>query len=330
MEDPFFSTLFANQYDRTIKQIMLSAFCLLTSIILWYFFLQARQNPRARPANVRGLLFLSLAFVAFFLLGTTEALFKQGSLAVLLSGLANVFLILSLPFFSKGVTVLDRVALQPFWYAMAGQLVLIYGLSILFPQQYGIDVVLSSLTLAVFGVYLTSFFYRKQLRFIALLAGLSVLTLIALQILAELNVSGGKFRDINVAVLYPALFLSMTILIVTFNWINELRFKELAKIYTSGVDKDMIEQFLNGQLDRADLIRDWESDISQNHLEAVIEEMVMVKERRNESLEDLLLLAARNSRNNNARHVNGTISEEAYILERNKIIQGITFLFGEV
>lgn len=326
MDENFLAQLFPDQYDRRIKQVLLSLFCLLTAVILAYFYRSARENPRVKQENARGLFFLSLSFLSIFLLGVAAAFWGSGPIAILLSGAVNIFLLLSIPFFSNGVTPLDKMATHSAWYFIAGQLALIYGLSILFPQKFGIDIVLSCLSLAVFGFFLSWFFIRKQLRFIGVLAGIAVAALVILQLLAEINISGGKFLDINVAVLYPALFLSMIMLVVTFNWVNEIRFKELANIYTEGVDKEMIDKFINGEISQEELTDDWEQEVTSNQLETVIEEMIMIAEKRNESLDLLLALAARNSRNNHAHYIKATIKQEDYNRERNQITVGILSL----
>ena len=118
----------------------------------------------------------------------------------------------------------------------------------------------------------------------------------------------------------------MTVLIVTFNWMNEVRFKDLANFYTEGVDKEMIEKFLNSQITIQELKDDWKTELKNSNLETVIEEMIMIAEKRNESLEMLLTLASRNTRNNNARFISNIIDEENYKLERNKISGGIIYM----
>ncbi|GJM32107.1 MAG: hypothetical protein DHS20C18_11080 [Saprospiraceae bacterium] len=330
MNEDYLANLFANQYDRVLKQVMLSLFGLLVSVVLGYFYRESLKNPSVKKENISGLLFLALAFFFIFVMGTTEAAFKSGHLSVLISGVVNIFLILSLPFFSKGVTPLDKLATHPVWYFVAGQFALVYGLSMLFPQKFGIDIVLSSLTLMIFGVFLVSFFIRTQLRFIGIIVGLAIASMIILQILAEANVSGGKFLDINIAVLYPSLFLSMIVLVVTFNWVNEIRFKQLANIYTEGVDKELIDRFLSKQITKKELTDDWSKDITSNQLESVIEEMIMVAEKQNQNLALLLTIASRNSRNNTGFYVNGTISKDDYNRERNQITAGILHLVDEL
>lgn len=329
MEGDFLGQLFPDSYDRSIKQILLSLFCLLTAIVLLYFVQKAIENPRVKKENSRGLFFLAMAFLFTFLVGVADAMFKIGNLTIILSGLVNISLLLSLPFFSKGTHQLDKLATHNAWFLLAGQMALIYGIGILFPQKYGIDIVLTCLTFGIFGTYMTWFFLRKELRLIAVLASFAVAIMITLQLLAQINVDGGKFFDVNVAVLYPSLFLSMIMLIVTFNWVNEIRFKELATIYTGGVDKEMIDKFMNGELSEDELTGDWEKEVTGNQLETVIEEMIMIAERRNESLDLLLALAARNSRNNHSYYIKATIEQSDYDKERNRITMGVLSLIKE-
>ncbi len=329
MEGDFLGQLFPEQYDRSIKQVLLSMFCLLTATVLLYFVQKAMENPRVKKENSRGLFFLAMAFLFTFFVGVADAMFKFGNLTILLSGLVNISLLLSLPFFSKGTHALDKLATHKLWFLLAGQIALIYGIGILFPQKYGIDIVLSCITFGIFGTYITWFFIRKQLLFIGILAGFAVAAMATLQLLAQVNLDGGKFFDVNVAVLYPSLFLSMIMLIVTFNWVNEVRFKELATIYTEGVDKEMIEKFMSGDLTDDELTGDWEKEITGNQLETVIEEMIMIAERRNDSLDLLLALAARNSRNNHSYFIKATIEQSDYDKERNRITLGVLTLIKE-
>lgn len=68
---------------------------------------------------------------------------------------------------------------------------------------------------------------------------------------------------------------------------------------------------------------DWEREVTSNQLETVIEEMIMIAEKRNESLDLLLALAARNSRNNHGHYIKVTIKQDDYNRERNQITDGI-------
>lgn len=327
MEKGFSDNLFSNaQYDDAIKQILLSLFCLFVFIVLFYFYKLTATNVGVKKHNTVGLLFLSLAFFSFFLLGTAQALFKIDNLSILLYGLINIFLLLSIPFFSKGTTLIDKAANHFIWYFVAGEVALIYAIGVFFSQKFSIDAAVSSLTIGVFGFFLTWDFIRKQLIFLGIVIGLGLLLFPVLQILAENNATGGKFSHLNITVFYPCLGLSMTVLIVSFNWMNEVRFKDLATFYTEGVDKEMIEKFLNRQITVKDLKDDWKMELKSSNLETVIEEMIMIAEKRNESLEMLLTLASRNTRNNNARYISNIINDEEYKLERNKISEGIVYL----
>ncbi len=326
MDKSFSENLFSNaQYDDAIKQILLSLFCLLVFIVLFYFYKVASDNVGVKKHNTRGLLFLSLSFLSFFLMGMSQAVFKNDNLSILLYGLINITLLLSLPFFSKGTTWVDKMATHNMWYFMAGELTLVYGIGIFFPQKFGIDLVVSCLTFGVFGFFLVWDFIRKKLIFLGIVVGLGILLFPVLQILAEINNTGGKFSHLNITVFYPCLGFSMTVLVVAFNWMNEVRFKELATFYTEGVDKEMIEKFLNRQITLKQLKDDWKMELKNSNLETVIEEMIMIAEKRNESLEMLLTLASRNTRNNNARFISNIINEEEYKLERNKISGGIVY-----
>ncbi len=327
MEKNFTDNLFSNaQYDDAIKQILLSLFCLFVFVVLFYFYRVSIKNVGVKKHNTTGLLFLSLSFFSFFLMGITQALFKIDNLSILLYGLINIFLLLSIPFFSKGTTLIDKVAKHFIWYAVAGELTLIYGIGIFFAQKFSIDLVVSCLTFITFGFFLSWDFIRKQLNFLGLLSALGILLFPVLQILAEINATGGKFSHLNITVFYPCLGLSMTVLIVTFNWMNEVRFKDLATFYTEGVDKEMIEKFFNKQITIKELKDDWKTELKNSNLETVIEEMIMIAEKRNESLEMLLTLASRNTRNNNSRYISNIIDDEDYKLERNKISEGIVYL----
>ena len=150
--DKFLDGLFSNaQYDNFIKQILLSLFCLFVFVVLFYFYTLTSKNMGVKKHNAVGLFFLSLVFFSFFLFGITQANFKTfENLPILLYGLINIFMLLSIPFFSKGTTLIDKAANHFIWYLLAGEIALIYGIGIFFPQKYGIDVVVSCLTFVIF------------------------------------------------------------------------------------------------------------------------------------------------------------------------------------
>ncbi len=107
-------------------------------------------------------------------------------------------------------------------------------------------------------------------------------------------------------------------LVYTFNWINELNFYELSNIWVNENESDETHEEAYSKLTIGSGRDDWKEKIASDKLEKVIEEVIIYKKHKNESLEAILNIASRNTRNNNNRLMD-MISYEEYQLNRNKV-----------
>jgi hypothetical protein len=313
-------------------RLLLSVFCLLTFILLFYFYKKSTQKSHSNKDNYRGLLFLSLAFLFYFIFGCIFILTRSKSIPVLLSGAINICFILSFSFFSHGVSKIDKFAVHKAWRFI----VLVIGLIYLFQytfnrpmlKRYNFDILISSLTIMIFGILLVWDFMRKKMTFMGIISGVSLAMVIILQIYSPIIIGRGKFVNVNTTILFPALFLAIISVSITFNWINELNFQDVAKIYSSGGKTQIVQAFFEKKISKDGLKNGWQKNIMNDDLEKVIEEMVFILEKRNESLDLILNLASRNSRNNTNR-LKAIIKDNDYQINRNQISSGIISMIDD-
>ena len=96
-----------------------------------------------------------------------------------------------------------------------------------------------------------------------------------------------------------------------------MNFHELSKIWVgeaNPANSIESESIINHQKNK----KTWKEKIAKDEIEKVIEEIIMLKQYRNENLENILNIASRNTRNNN-NHMKNIIKYEDYQLNRNQI-----------
>jgi len=323
-----------DSFDTVTKnRLVMVGFCLLIASILTYFWYISRAKIKAAGQDGKGLVYLSFSFLLYACIGLVS-IYKPGALSTLLilSGLISCCFLSALSYFSLRAHWLDRLVSQPAWknsvkYFAFGWVIVISLLPD-HPVTKIIDAVLAVVSLAALGFFLTRYFRRRQLNFIAVITGGYFLVFVALQVLEPDALAGGKFTHINTVFLAPALALSVIALAYTFNWINELNFYELSSIWTgqdaaTGVEttKATAIPASSAKLQRGQ----WVEMLAKDDLERVIQEVIIAKKHRNETLEEILNVASRNTRNNN-NQLKGIIKYEDYQLNRNQLGEALLVL----
>ncbi len=304
------------------SRLILSLFCLLTFIVLIYFWSLTSKKSDINKANVSGLIFLSFVFFLYFVIGFSTVYSPSMNIYLSISGLINICFLLSLSFFSQGNSFIDKIVQHRFWKMVTIVLGIVWFLLNVWTRQLkmvqDIDAVVSAISIFLFGFYLSRTFVKKGLKLFGIITGLLIILIIWLQFNSPEVLGKGKFFHMNTTLLSPALFLSIISVSFTFNWVNEQNFRELSQIYTVhelGFFEEEIEQ-----LDRSKelLSKRWQEQVTNDNLEKVIEEVLTYKKNKNESLGFIINIAQRNTRNNTNR-LKELIKYEEYQLNRNKI-----------
>ncbi len=310
-------------------RLILCLFCLLTFIVLLYFWNLSKKKSGVNKISSQGLIFLSLTFFLYFSIGFVSAYNPSNIFYLAISGLINVCVLLSLPFFSQGNHLIDKLVHHRFWkyfVIILGiiWLVFIFSTGILKPM-YNVDIVLTSVSIFLLGLFLTMTFVRKELNFLGIITGLFIAFTIWLQINSPEVLGEGKFVHINTTILSPALFLSIITISYAFNWMNELNFRELSNIYTENDIHENENEIKGLDISKNTLSIKWQEQIVNDDLEKVIEELINFKKNKNENLGILLNIASRNNRNNTNR-LKDLIKYEDYQLNRNKISEALVLM----
>lgn len=335
MPDLFgFTEMEANIKNRFIY----SCFCLLIFVILAYFWNSVRGKEEARQQSRDGLGYLSLTYLLYFVLGMASVYKAPLSTKYILSGLVSVSFLLSLPLFSLGNGPLDRIAEHTNWQRGAK----LFGFAwIVMLSWVGkpealetIDYLLSVVAFLLLAYFISRYFFHRQMLPLALLAVLAFSVIILLELFQpEALVPYGKFgasrtlEDVNSVVLGPALLLSVMFLSYTFSWINELSFKELSRLWTNNDQDNSPDLDFIASASTNERNEFWNTKLAQDHLEEVIESIILSRKHRNEDLEPILILAARNTRNNNDR-LQELITDADYRAQRNKVTKGLIGLIS--
>lgn len=312
------------------NRFVFSMFSLLTAVLLAYFWGISKDKAKANNKDITGLVYLFMAFLLHFLLGLLsifqpleDASHVPNSYLVL-SGLISLCFLSSLPFFSIGRHQVDEIVSITGWktgikyFAFGWVIILSMGQGGQY-MQWG-DLLIAILCYGAFGYFISRYFWQRGLRFLGALSAFFFVTYLSVQVFQPSALGDGKFIDMNSYLLGPASVMSVIILSYTFNWINELNFYELSKIWVSEgevIDSPAAQQSYN-QLTSNKNQATWMDKIADDKIEKVIEEMIILKKHKNESLEDILNLAARNTRNNNSQ-MKQIIKYEDYQLSRNQV-----------
>lgn len=268
---------------------------------------------------------MSLVFFFYTLIGLTFRFDLGIRLLFLLMGGLNCCFILMIPFFSRGYSKLDKLADQPFWKFVVMFIGLFYVVALFANWQNTdnliyFDLPVTAIVMLIVGIFLVWDFERRDFKFLGSMAALLLMAKVLLQIF--ITYPGGKFANINVTVLTPAIIEALVAITITFSWFNELRFKNLAKIYSIENNDVAVQEYFNNLRSEQDLKNVWIKLIAKNDLEQAIESLVLFLEKRNEHFEIILNIASRNSRNNTSQ-LKGVLRPDEYNLSRNQIMASL-------
>ena len=327
----------------TIKnRLVFSFFALLIFVLLLYFWYLSRSKLEATKKDGSGLVYLSIAYFLYFILGGVSVRDSLIELDlenqavpvyyVIISSLASLCLLSSLSFFSIGTHRIDRIVSLSGWkngikYIGFAWIIL---MSIIGPGDLIniLEKLLGILAFLVLGFFLTRYFWKRQLNFIAAISVGFFVGIILLQLFNPYDPIKGRFVDMNTLLLMPAMALSVIFMSYTFNWINELNFYELSSIWVGNSnDQNGTQEEAYSKLTVDNNKGDWMEKIASDEIEKVIEEIIILKKHRNENLETILNIASRNTRNNN-NHIKSIITYEDYQLNRNKVSNSLMTLLN--
>lgn len=312
----------ANLPQEMKSRLILSSLSLLVFSILIYFWGISRKKIKANNKDGSGLVYISIAFFLYFLIGFVSIYRPIQSTYLILSALISICFLSSLSFFALGSHPVDHIVTKKSWkngmkYTAFGWIIMISLTGGLDIMTY-FDIALCVLSVAVLGFFITRYFIQRRLNFIALISVGYFVVFVVMQLLYPDSFADGKFVNMNRIYLGPGLVLSVIVLAYTFNWINELNFYELSSIW---VGNDKSEEKNQEAYSKLTLSADkdaWLTKIAGDELEKVIEEIIILKKHKNENLEAILNIASRNTRNNN-NQLKGLIPYEEYQMNRNKV-----------
>lgn len=339
--------------DLILKnRLILSLFSLLISVLLIYFWNLSKVKMKVTGKDGSGLIYLSFAFLLYFLLGIISVFDINKRMKIeeahltyeqaiegftpllsyyLISGLISFCFLSSLSFFSTNKKYrIDRIVSKEAWKNGIKYFAFFWIIIITTNQSRNLligslDVTISVLSLIFLGFFITKYFILRNLKFIGLISGIFFTTIIAMQVIQSLIGNlGDKLIKINTFYLAPALASSVIILSYTFNWINELNFYELSKMWVSNNDEN-INPDEKLEFIYSTNIENWKEKIAKDDIEKVIQEIIVLKKYKNESIEDILNIASRNTRNNN-NHLKNIIKYEDYQLNRNQISNSLIMM----
>ncbi len=338
--------------DTALKnRLVFSLFSLLIFILLAYCWNTSRSKMKVTNKDGSGLIYLSIAFLLYFVLGFMSVFDLNKELSItgsertlkevirsfdtplsyyIISGLISLSFLSSLSFFAIKRHKIDRIVSDPSWKNGIKYIAFFWIIIITINQKNevligGIDVFISILSFVLLGFFISKYFIQRNLKFLGLISGLFFIVIILLQVIQPFKgLTEEKFIQMNTYFLAPAMALSVIILSYAFNWMNELSFHELSKVWVDeNVPTNKIESELN--VSPSKNRETWKEKIARDEIEKVIEEIIILKKYRNENLEHILNIASRNTRNNN-NHMKNIIKYEDYQLNRNQISHSLISL----
>lgn len=331
--DNIFETL-SNLNANLQNRLVFSCTTLLIFSLLFYFWLISRSKIKNNNKDGSGLIYISLAFLLYAILGFLSVdKFSGGETHVpisffIINGLACLCLLSSLSFFSINVHQIDEIISHKSWKDAIKYIGFIWVV-IIAMNNYSvgetppriisvIDASISVLSIGIFGFFVSRYFVKRRLNFIALVSSVYFIVFIFLQLYQPFGLGEGKFIHMNASIFGPITVLSVIVLAYTFSWINELNFHEISAIWISEEEKSEDEKEAFSKLTLDEHREDWLEKISNDELEKVIEEIIILKKERNGNLAAILNIASRNTRNNN-NHLKDIIRYDDYQLNRNKV-----------
>lgn len=315
------------------NRLIFSAFCLLTFCILIYFWSISRSKIKANNKDGSGLVYLSIAYLLYALLGVISVYNQVQVSYLIISALICMCYLWSLSYFTIGKNMLDEIVSNKAWnnivkYAGLAWIVVISMASGLELIKY-LDIAINVLAIGLLGLFIIRYFIQRGLNFIALVSGAYFTVFILLQVHQPSGLTEGKFVHMNSIIIGPAIPLSVIVMAYTFNWINELNFYELSNIWV-GTDKTGVEKKeAYVALTKSANKDTWMEKVANDDIEQVIDEMIILKKHRNENIENILSIASQNTRNNRDYQLKRIISYEDYQLNRNKVSNSLIILMKE-
>lgn len=323
------------------NQLFYGLFCALVAVILLYFWYVAQRSVGRRRAKGGAIVFLALAYLLYFVLALAiihsqlsvaespdaETAIPVTTTMLIISTLVNMCLLSALPFFADQEHWLDEIIEHLNWrngvYLLTGLMVILISWSEGAKWCLVLDLVVSILALGLLAFFLGRYFWEHGLGFLMLLSSFFFLSAIGLLINPGELLPGGKFNHPNMSIFGPALALSTILLSYTFNWISDLQFQKVSGIWLQPAVRTPEGKAEPAQAGKSK--KPWEARLAEDQIEELIEELILQKRSRNENLEMVISIAARNTRNNNQR-IKELVSKEEYQVERNKVAQALLHL----
>ncbi|MEM7102428.1 MAG: hypothetical protein AAF502_04785 [Bacteroidota bacterium] len=319
------------------NRLVFSSFCFLCGILLAYFYIDSRRKIKAAKNDGLGLIKLAIAFILYFVLGFTSVIdtldmckgvadcefdfYKTPQFYYyMLNGAASLLFLSSLSFFTLDLHKIDKFFNHNYW--KFGTLVMIplWALIVLvnFEDAEGfnarMDILLGIFSFLLFGLMLVRYLFLKRHAFLGLFSATYFLVFLGVRIYVFTREESNIFEEMNTAILGPVLVLSVIILSYTFSWVNELTFAKMSDHWLQG----------NETTDEQDIDPSkWKGYISENEVEKVIHEMMALRKMKGKPLEGIIMLASRNSGNNQKFNILNIIEKEEYDIERNRIKYGL-------
>ena len=311
-----------------LYRLILSLFCLFTFILLKYFWELSRKNSDAKLANKRGLQFLFIAFLLYFLLGFVSAYKPPKYILLILSGLISCSFLGSLSFFVQKYPYVDNIVKSKLW--SIGVVVLgvlwciVVSISDSLKIIHDVEIIISSVTTLILGIFLAGAFFQKRLKLLGLITIMVIVIIVVLQIEAPQLFGKGKFELMNITMLSPAIFLSIITISFTYGWVNRLTYVELSHVFTDNTSDQEHIKTTDVKFSE-EVSQGWRDRIAKDELEIVIEEMINYKQNEGEISKTLLILAGSNHRNNSNR-MHTRITREEYEINRIKTSDAVLSL----
>lgn len=318
-------------------KLVFTAFHFLISLMLTYFGYISWPKLKGNTQNHRGLIYLALAFLLYSVLGLFSyfnPISVGGKIHIaylIINGLVSLCFLSALPFFSTGIGKTDRLVTSTNWNQGIKYFGFAYVVMVAVSNTGNImqiiDQVLTALAMAALCFFLFRYFQQRRMLLLSLMTLIFFSFWLFLQFATIGHLSEGKFVHPNTVILGPALFFSVIILAYTFNWINELTFYELSRMWTDEGETAGTPAGDYVHLLQTDNKQVWLDKLAKDEVEDVISELLIYKKHRNDPIEDVLNVAARNSRNNN-NQLRELIKYEDYQLNRNKVANALMTLLN--
>ncbi len=316
-------------------KIVFTAFHLLVSLMLAYFSYISWPKLKGNTKNHRGLIYLALAFLLYCVFGIyshVNPVPVEGQIPIaylIINGLISLCFLSALPFLSTGTGKTDQLVTSSGWNQGIKYFGFAYVVMVAVSNTGNImqivDQAMTAIAMAALCYFLFRYFQQRRMLLLSLVTLIFFSFWLFLQFATVGYLSEGKFVHPNTVILGPALFFSVIIMAYTFNWINELTFYELSRMWTDEGETAGTPAGDYAHLLQNDNKQVWLDKLAKDEIEDVISELLIYKKHRHEPIEDVLNIAARNSRNNN-NQLRDLIKYDDYQLNRNKVANALMTL----